>query len=59
MLASIFTEDSNARVEVTVTLENCSFGFFLNSNRKCLCDQDLPSLTICDQQKFQIPGLDQ
>ena len=54
MLASIFTEDSNARVEVTVTLENCSFGFFLNSNRKCLCDQDLPSLTICDQQKFQL-----
>ena len=54
LLASIFTEDSNARVELTVTLENCSFGFFLNGNQRCLCDQDLPSLTICDQQNFQL-----
>ena len=53
-LASIFTEDSNARVELTVTLENCSFGFFLNGNQRCLCNQDLPSLTICDQQNFQL-----
>ena len=53
-LASIFTEDSNARVELTVTLENCSFGFFLNGNQRCLCNQDLPSLTICDQESFQL-----
>ena len=49
LLASIFSVDSNARLEIPVTLVNCSFGFILSGNQRCLCDPDLPSAVTCNQ----------
>ena len=59
-LASIFAIDTNAKLEVPVTLVNCSFGFLLSDNQRCLCDPDLPSPVTCDQQNFelQVPSRD-
>ena len=54
LLASIFTIDTNATLEVSVTLDNCSFGFILSGNQKCLCDTDLPSQVTCNQQNFEL-----
>ena len=54
LLASIFSVGSNARVAMPVTLVNCSFGFVLSDNQRCLCDQDLPSPVTCKQQIFEL-----
>ena len=52
LLASIFAIDTDARVAMPVTLVNCSFGFILSDNQRCLCDPDLP--VICDQRSFEL-----
>ena len=54
LIASIFSVDSNARLEMPVTLVNCSFGFILSDNQSCLCDPDLPSTVSCNQRNFEI-----
>ena len=54
LLASIFSVDSYARLEVPVTLVNCSFGFILRNNQRCLCDPDIPSPVSCKQQNFEL-----
>ena len=50
---SIIVVDTYARVNLLVTFENCSYGFFLNGEQKCECNHSLPRDT-CDQQKFQL-----
>ena len=53
---TISVVDSYARVNLSVTFENCPYGFFLNGNLKCECDPNLPpsvSDITCDQQSFQ------
>ena len=54
LVASVFSVDTPAQVEMSVTLVNCSFGFILSGNQMCLCDQELPSLISCDQQLFEL-----
>ena len=52
--ASIFTIDTNARVAMSVTLVNCSFGFILSDNQRCSCDPDLQSYVTCSQRNFEL-----
>ena len=54
LFASIFTIDTNARVAMPVTLMNCSFGFILSDNQRCLCYPDFPRPVTCNQQNFKI-----
>ena len=46
--------DSFARTSVSVTLENCTFGFYLSDSQECTCDQNLPSNVDCNQQTYQL-----